>query len=522
VTGRDRRFGARDIVAGVSVALLLIPQAVAYAELAGLSGRHGLYAAVVGPIAAAFFASSPFLQTGPGALTALLTFGALAPLAVPGGTEYALLAALLALVVGVARVVVGWIRAGWLSYLLSRPMLEGFTSAAALLILLSQTPDAFGVAGQRTGVVESALAALLHPSGWNGEAVVVCVLTVALIRGARLVHPLVPGVVIATAGGLLYSMATGYAGPTVGALDAGLPVPALALPWGRFPEIFIPAVVIALVGFSEAASISRFYSTKERVRWSPSREFVSQGAANLASGLFSGMPVGGSFARSSVAYLAGGQSRWTGLVAGLVVLAFLPFADLLSLLPRAVLAGIIIASIAGLIELRMLMRLWTFAKPQALVGWSTFGVTLLLSPRIDQGVMFGLAAGLAVHLWRELRPGVMVSEVVGDTIHVRPEGVLWFGSEAHLERELLDRLAANREVNRVVFHLDRLGRIDATGALLLEEFVEEAEKVDVQVKFVNVPDHARRVVDHVLEVDPQEFSGPEDLGRAARDAERNE
>ncbi len=129
-------------MSGAGVALVLIPQAMAYAELAGLPSRHGLFAAAVAPIAAGFFASSPYLQTGPVALTALLTLGALVPLAGLGSAEYVRLAALLALVVGIARVIVGAFKGGWLSYMMSRPMLDGFTTAAAILIISSQLPGA--------------------------------------------------------------------------------------------------------------------------------------------------------------------------------------------------------------------------------------------------------------------------------------------------------------------------------------------------------------------------------------------
>ena len=168
----SQRLSARDVAAGIGVALVLIPQAIAYAELAGLPSRHGLFAAAVAPIAAAFFASSPYLQTGPVALTALLTFAALVPIAAPGSMEYVKLAALLALVVGVARVLVGALKTGWISYMMSRPMLEGFTSGAALLIIGSQLPGVAGVEIPNEGVLQGAFTMLAHPGSWEPAALV--------------------------------------------------------------------------------------------------------------------------------------------------------------------------------------------------------------------------------------------------------------------------------------------------------------------------------------------------------------
>ena len=198
----DRRFSVADLIAGISVTLILVPQSMAYAELAGLPSQHGLYAAALPPIAAAFFASSAYLQTGPVALTALLTLGALSPLAPPGSPEFVGLAAVLAVVVGLVRILVGVLRVGWLSYLMSAPMMGGFTSAAAILILSSQLPGAFGVEPPDGSVLGRAIWAVSHPASWEAPAVALTAITVVLVLGGRRIHPLVPGVLIAAGGGL--------------------------------------------------------------------------------------------------------------------------------------------------------------------------------------------------------------------------------------------------------------------------------------------------------------------------------
>ncbi|MDT8342239.1 MAG: SulP family inorganic anion transporter [Longimicrobiales bacterium] len=492
------RLTRHDVVAGVSVALLLVPQSMAYAELAGLPAHVGLYAAALPPLAAALAASSPYLQTGPTAVTAVLTLGALLPLAPAGTPAYVSLAVLLALVVGIARVLVGLLRAGNVAYLMSQPVLMGFTSGAAVLILCSQVPGALGAADAPVrGVLERAGWALAHPGAWEAASVVLAALTVALTLGARRLHPLLPGVLLATAGGVVYSVATGYAGPMVGAVPRGLAPPALDLPWRMLPALVVPGVVIALVGFSEAASIARTFATEDRTRWNPHREFVGQGLANLAAAASGGFPVGGSFGRSSLNRLAGARTRWSGAVTGLVVLAFLPFAGVLAPLPRAVLSGIVIAAVASLVRLRPLFGLARASRPQALVGLATFIATLALSPRLDQAVLLGVVLALGVHAWREMRPRVR-SWTEGDTLHIRPEGVLWFGSAPELEAEAFALLESDPRTTRIIFHLGALGRIDYTGALGLRQLREDADRAGIPVEFVDVPTHAERIVARVL------------------------
>lgn len=325
-----------DLLAGLSVALVLIPQSLAYAELAGLPAAYGLYAAAFPPIAAAFFASSPFLQTGPTALTALLSFGVLSGSFTPGSLEFVTAATLLALLVGVIRVGLGLVKLGGFAYFLSQPVLRGFTSGAAVLIFLSQVPAALGLPSGERGVLGGAAEALSHPRDWNATAVLLSLLTLLIVLGGRRLSARFPGVLVAALIGIGVSLALGFKGPTVGDAGAALPALSLGLPWRAFPDLLLGAAIIAVVGFAEPASIARTFSSEQLGRWNPNRELVSQGVANLAAGLAGAFPVGGSFSRSSLNKLAGAKTRWSGLITGLSALGFLPFASLLSPLPKAV------------------------------------------------------------------------------------------------------------------------------------------------------------------------------------------
>ena len=451
----------------------------------------GLYAVGCAALAAAFFASSPYLQTGPVATTSLLTFGVLSQLAAPGGAQYVAYAGLLALIVGVTRVLVGVLRLGSVAYLLSQPVLSGFMSAAALLIVLSQLPSALGVSAAGHGVIPGAFAALVQPENWRPAAFLLSLLTFVLVRFGNRVHPLFPGVLVAVVLGILYSSFLGYGGERVGQVPAGLPPLQLLQPWAALPKLLVGGVVIAFVGFAEAASIARTYATQERSRWDANREFIGQGVANLASGLFGGFPVGGSFARSSVNRMAGAKTRWSGAVTGVAVLAFLPFTFVIAPLPKAVLGAVVIAAVSKLIRLRELLVYKDLSWPQALLAWTTFVLTLLLAPRIDYAILSGVGLAVAIHLWRE--QGLVVRWCCeGDTLTITPLGVLWFGSAFQLEASLSDALAEHPQANILSLDLGGLGRIDLSGALAVQQLLVDAGEAGLGVALENVPPFAEK------------------------------
>lgn len=495
---RPPRPTTRDLVAGISVALILIPQSLAYAEIAGVPSYVGLYAAALPPIAAAVIASSPYLQTGPVAMTALLTFGTLSTIATPGTAEYVSLAALLALIVGVVRIGLGVLRTGVVAYFMSQPVLLGFTSGAAILITASQLPNALGANAPDGGLLYRAIWALVRPGEWEPAAIGLTVVTVLIVVGGRRLGPLFPGVLLAVIVGIVYSAASGYEGSIVGDIPAGLPPFSLNLPWGDTGALLIGGVVIALVGFAEPAAIARTFAAQDRTIWSPDQEFISQGLANIASGISGGFPVGGSFSRSSVNKLAGGRTRWSGAITGFTVLAFLPIAGVLSDLPRAILGAIVIAAVARLIRVDHIVGIWKFSKPQAAVAGTTFVTTLALAPRIDVAVLLGIGLGVAIHLIRELRTNV-ASDYTDDKLTLSLMGVMYFGSTPAMETELLFQASQHPEATRLDIDLEQLGRIDYTGATALKAFIEDIQDAGITVEIINVPPHAQRIIGRVFE-----------------------
>ncbi len=270
------------------------------------------------------------------------------------------------------------------------------------------------------------------------------------------------------------------------------------LPWSELPALLGAGVIIALVGFVEASSIARTFAAQERRRWDSDREFVGQGASNVVSALAGGFPVGGSFSRSALNRSAGAQTRWSGAVTGLVVLAFIPFASVLSSLPEAVLAGIVIAAVVPLVRPLPLVRLARYSRPQFAVGVITFALTLALSPHIERAVIAGVGLSIAVHLWRELQLEVP-SWLEGDTLHLRPRGVLYFGTERRIEDAFLTLIADHPEARRLAVHLDGLGRIDTTGALALRAVLNDARKAGLEVEVLDVRPRWRQLVARVIQ-----------------------
>ena len=495
-----RRFTGADVLAGLTVALVLVPQSLAYAQLAGMPPERGLYAAAIPLLVAAPLACSPYLQTGPVAVTSLLTFGALSSLAAPGSDEYVALGLALALIVGVVRIAIGLLRAGVIAYLMSQPMLIGFIPAAALLIVGSQVPNALGAAPPDGSLVFQAGWSLIHPGAWELASVVLTITVLVAVFGGRRLHPLFPGVLVAAIAAIVFSRLSQYGGPIVGNLPSGLPPISLNLPWDEIPRLLVAGTVIAVVGYAEAGSIARTFAAQDRERWDSDREFVGQGVANVAAAVSGGFPVGGSFSRSSLNRMAGGYSRWSGAVTGVLVLLALLVAGVLEPLPKAILGATVIAAVIPLIRPMRIVRLWRPSRPAFLIAATTFVATIAASPHIERAVLLGVALSIGVHLWRELRIDTELW-TEDDTLYVKPHGVLWFGAAQALEDQILAELATRRGVQRLVLDLSALGRMDITGAMALRAVIDEAGRASIRAELAGVHERDRRLVERVIEAD---------------------
>jgi len=382
-----------DAIAGLTVALVAIPQSLAYAQLAGLPPYYGLYAALIPTVVGALFGSSAQLSTGPVALTSLLTAASIAPLAAGGGEQYVAYAIVLALLAGLFQLGFGVMRLGVLMNLLSHPVLMGFVNAAAILITLSQVPALFGVPPPRTGhALVDAWHVLAHAPQAHGHSIAFGSAAIAALLAFRRYAPRLPGVLITvtllTAASYLLDYA-GSGGRIVGEIPHGLP--SLALPGFALDiwiELMPAAFVIAVISFMEAMS-----------------------SAKIAAAFCQTMPVSGSFSRSALNLAAGARTGMSSIVCALcVLLTLLFFTPLLKHLPQPVLAAIIVMALANLVNLRSLRNAWRASRDDAAAAALTFIATIAFAPQIQDGIFTGILVSLGLFIYRRMRPMIDVIE----------------------------------------------------------------------------------------------------------------
>jgi sulfate permease, SulP family len=405
--GYRRATFRHDLVAGLTVAVMLVPQSMAYAALAGLPPVTGLYAATVPLLAYALLGTSGSLAVGPVAITALMTGAALAPVAGGDPARYAALAGLLAVLVGGLLLVMGLARLGSLVRFLSRPVLIGFTSAAAIIIAASQLKDLFGMQAERAGTFPAIVASVWDAAGtvhWLTTSVAAA--AVVSLLALRRFAPRLPGPLLVVAAATAASAALAFGDRGVAILTevpAGLPLPALPTVSAADVGALLPAAVaIALVAYLEGIAVAKALAARSRQRVDPGRELVAVGAANVSAGLFQAFPVAGGFSRSVVNFAAGARTPVATLVTALVVVLT---AALLTPgfyhLPHAVLAAIVVVAVLGLVDVRGAREAWHTRRADGAVVALTFVTTLLVG--IEPGLAAGIGASLAVFLWRSLR-----------------------------------------------------------------------------------------------------------------------
>jgi sulfate permease, SulP family len=466
-----------EIVASLTVAIVMIPQSVAYAGLAGMPLVTGLYAAFLPSLAAVLFSSSTRLSVGPSALTSVLVGASLIGLAEPGSGQWVALAVWLALLSGMIQLGLGAVRAAWVLNLVSSPVLAGFTQAAALLIMASQLPALIGLQGPLSSLWQVAqldLAAL----GYG-------VVSLLLFILSKRFTPRLPTVllVIGAAGAL--SHWSGYAahGAVIGGLPAGLPAPYWpGLPgWELLAALVAPALVIALVSSLEMAASAKIESQRDGKRWDAGQDLIGQGVGKLASAFSGSFPTSASFSRSAITLFAGARTGWaTVSVAGVVLLVLLFLTPALYPVPRAVLAAVVVTAVAGLFKPGTLLRLWRIDRIEALTALVTFGVTLVTAPKIYWGVLAGVVMGLAHFLYLRLHPRIIevglhpdgslrdrhlwrLPPLAPNLYAVRMDAELDFASASALERAVVEHLAAHPQVQHLCLFAYPINRVDATG-----------------------------------------------------------
>jgi SulP family sulfate permease len=496
-----------DVIAGITVALILVPQSMAYAQLAGMPPVYGLYTAVLPVMIGALWGSSPQLATGPVAMVSLLTGTSLAALAAPGSPEFVAYAIALALMVGVLQFVLGVFRLGEIVNFLSHPVVLGFTNAAAIIITLSQLNKLLGIPLPRGGSFLGDIAVMLGGVGATHlPTLAFGAGAFALMAGLRRYAPRWPGVLIAIVLTTSLSWATGFAasGQVVGTIPEGLP--GLKLPRADLETLATlasTALVIAMVGFMEAISIGKAMATRTRTRLDPNQELIGQGLANVAGSLTQSFPASGSFSRSAVNLQAGARSGLASVVAGLVVVVALLFlTPLLYHLPQSVLAAVIMLAVVSLVTFGALAHVWRAHRHDGIAAYVTFIATLALAPHLDLGILIGVGVAVVLYLLRSMKPrfallgrhpdGTLrdadlhklpLSESV---VAVRFDGELYFANAAYFEDRMLELVARFPRARHFLVVGEGINQIDASGDEVIHHLVERLRESGVTLAFTGL------------------------------------
>ena len=467
-----------ETLAGLTVGLMVIPQGVAYAALAGMPLQTGIYAALLPALVAVLFSSSLRLSVGPTALTCLLVNSSLSGLATPGSPQWVELAMWLALLSGLMQVGLGLLRFGWLLNLVSSPVLMAFTQGAALLIISSQLPAFLGLQGGWQG-----LTALQN---WHVSSALFGVGSLTLLTLARYWKPAFPSVLLVVLAAAGLSVWTGFeasGGAVVGQLPEGLPL--LTLPglpsWSVLSALVLPTLVITLVSFLETASSAKVDSDQAGHRWNQNQDLIGQGLGKIASGLSGAFPTSSSFARSALNIFAGAKTGWATLASVIVVLlSLLFFLPVLRHVPQAVLAAIVLTAVVGLLKPKAFVRLWRISRTEATIAGVTLALTLLTAPRLYWGVLAGVLMGLSHFLFQRLHPRIVevgldadgslrdrhvwhLPPLASQVYALRMDAALEFASASSLEQAVAAYLSQHPDTRHVCLFAQPINRIDATG-----------------------------------------------------------
>lgn len=511
LTGYRREQLPGDLTAGLIVTVMLIPQSLAYALLAGLPPEVGLYASILPLLAYAALGSSMTLAVDPVAVASLMTASALQPLAAAGSPEYAALAVTLALLSGLMLLAFGLLRLGFLAHLLSHPVISGFITGSALLIAIGQARHLLGVSSGGGNAVEQlislvrALPDTRPVTAAIGLGAVAALVLARRTLGQRLAGKLAPMavVVLATAATAFWQLDRSAGVRIVGEVPAGLPALGLTLPgWGETLALLVPALLISLVGFVESVSVAQSLALRRRERIQPDRELLGLGAANLASALSGGYPVTGGFARSVVNFSAGARTPLAGVVsAALMAVVLAALTGWFHYLPHAVLAATIVVAVWNLIDLQALREAWHYDRADALALLATAAGVLLLG--VEAGILAGVALSLGVLVWRASRPHMAVIGRVPGTEHfrnverhnvetrpgllaLRVDENLFFANMPRVEERIAAALAADPSVQRVLLVCSGVNQIDTTALGVLSDLEARLAEQGIRLQLAEV------------------------------------
>lgn len=530
----NRKLLASDVIAAVIVTIMVVPQSLAYAMLAGLSPQVGLYASMLPLVAYALFGTSRTLSVGPAAVVSLLTASAVSKVAAVGSPEYAVAAVTLAFLSGILLLGMGLLRLGFLTNFLAQPVISGFISASGILIAISQLQHILGIDTYGESLYQVVMSLFVKYSTINGTTLIIgSTALVLLVAVRRSLQPLLmhfgihqktaalatktgPVLLIIASTLATYIFSLDQHGvAVVGELPRGLPsltLPSLDL--GLWSELLESAFLLSIIGFLGSVSVGHTLAAKRRQRINPNRELIGLGMANTASAISSGMPVTGSFSRSVVNFDSGAETPAAGIFSAAgIALVVLFLTPLLFYLPKAILAATIIVGVLPLVDLAIVRLAWRYSISDFIAVTLTILVTLLFG--VQLGIMSGVLASIVLHLYKTSRPHIAVVGELPGTEHfrnvkrhpvvtyphivsLRVDESLYFANASFLEDEVYRILADNPEVNHIVIMCTAVNEIDMSALCALKSINDQLTEQGIQLHLSEVKG---RVMDALKQTD---------------------
>lgn len=518
-----------DFIAGIIVTIMLIPQSLAYALIAGLPPEIGLYASILPLVAYALFGSSMTLAVGPVAVVSLMTASALIPLAAAGSALYISLAIQLAFLSGVIYLILGVLRLGFLAHLLSHPVVSGFISGSAILIAIGQMKHILGLKIADANAIEIIYALWNAIPQTNITTLIIGMSTVVFLYFAKALMPtwlcllgmgekqadmlskLAPMlvVIISTIAVTQLNLHVNNGVNIVGYVPSGIPEIHYSLPsLSVLQSLWLPALLITVVGFVESVSVGQSLAIKRQQKINLNRELYGIGAANVASAFSGGFPVTGGFSRSVVNFSAGANTPLAGVIsAGLMMVVLIGFTNSFSNLPQAVLSGTIIVAVLGLVDFSVLKETWQFDKADCMAFSLTFLGLITLG--VEIGILIGVTFSLGSYFWRASHPHIAVVGRIAGTEHfrnverhqveinpkiltLRVDESLFFGNVQEVEDIIQSKIASNPQLTEVLLLMSAVNRIDSSALMVLED-------IDRSLSYTNKRLHLAEVKGPVLD-----------------------
>lgn len=507
-----------DLIAGLTVGMVLVPQSMAYAMLAGLPPVYGLYAAAITPIIGALWGKSGLLAVGPLALVSLLTAAALAPFAEKESPEYIAMAILLAFMVGIIFLLMGIFKLGFLFRFISYPVIVGILSAIAIIIALSQVRHIFGIDVARTEFIYQMFVEIWLNIGYaNLYTAAIALLSFAILYGGTKIHNVFPGALVAAivTTALAYWLDLRELGVrTVGDMPAGLPMP--ALPYINIDlilSLLSSALVIAIIGFVQVVALTKVISARTERKADLDQELTGHGAANLVGSFFHSYPITSSASRTAVNLQVGGKTGISIIISGIfVIFTVLFLTPLFYYLPRATLGAIVFVAGISMIQYNPLIKVYKTSKLDGSVALITFLLALILKP--DYAVFIAIAISLILFLRSSINTRVSVlarnpqTETFEDAeasnlqscpqiLYLRPDAAIFFANAGHIRDSIFNRATEQKNgLKYVLLDFDAVSSLDTTGVDELTSLIKDLRQFGIELYVVNANDAVKAVLNN--------------------------